>query len=213
MRIIRLLHKWTGLIIGLFFMLSCLSGLVIGFGKLIDSYAPIFKLAKHLHKNMYCGAIGGRIIAIATLIALIEILTGYILWGRQTIALSRSYKRNGRNPRMSLWKNLNFRFPNKLTGWHIAGGFWSGIPLLIIILTCLTWCFGWYNDIVYSLFDSGSSGSWDSNLFHTLHNLHVGNWGGKSSRILWLLAVGLGASLPVTGFLLFFRRLSGKKKH
>lgn len=211
MRIIRLIHKWTGLVIGLFFISSCLSGLIIVFGKIINSYSPIFKLAKQLHINMFCGETGEKIIGIATLCALIEILTGYILWGKTTIAMARSYRKKRMNPLKSLKKNISFVFPNKLTGWHSAGGFWSGIPLMIMILTCLTWCFGWYSEIVYSLFGFMDTGSWDNNLFHTLHKLHVGNWCGTFSRILWLLAVALGASLPITGLILFIRHLPRRK--
>ena len=145
MRVIRFIHKWTGLAIGLFFMLSCLSGLIIVLGKIINSYAPFFKWAKELHISLFCGEIGERIIGIATLCALIEIITGYILWGKRTISLAHSLSKRDRSPWGSLKKNLGFTFPDPLTGLHNAGGFWSGIPLLIMILTSLTWCFGWYS--------------------------------------------------------------------
>ena len=212
MRIIRFIHKWTGLIIGLFFVLSCLSGFIIVLGKIIDSYAPIFKCAKQLHTNLFCGEIGENIIGWSTLFALIEIITGYILWGKRTIAMARSHKKMCRNPWVGVKRNLSFSFPTRLTGWHNAGGFWSGLPLLIMILTSLTWCFGWYSEIVYFLFEAKDSSSWDNNLFHTLHSLHVGSWGDLFSRLLWFVAVGIGASLPITGTMLFIQRLSGKRK-
>lgn len=98
-----------------------------------------------------------------------------------------------------------------MSGLHNGAGFWSGIPLLIMILTGLTWCFGWYNDIVYALFDSADSGGWENNLFHTLHALHVGSWKGIFSRLLWFVAVLLGGSLPVTGLMIYLKK--SKKRH
>lgn len=44
-------------------------------------------------------------------------------------------------------------------------------------------------------------------------SVHVGNWGGLTTRILWFLAALLGASLPLTGYYLWIRRLLRKNKH
>ncbi|MBD5201470.1 MAG: PepSY domain-containing protein [Bacteroidales bacterium] len=208
---IRLIHRWTGLLIGLFFLISCLSGLLIVFGKLIGSYAPIFKLATKLHTHLFAGSFGREIIGVATLLAIPEILTGYWLWGKQTLALARSSRKRGERGYSALAKMAGFKFPNWCMGVHNGAGFWSGLPLLIMILTGLTWCFGWYGEIVYALFDSADSGGWESNLFHTLHALHVGSWKGWFSRLLWLVAVTLGASLPVSGLLIYLKK-SRKRK-
>ena len=157
MRTIRLIHKWTGLLIGLFFLFSCLSGAVILIGKLTGSYAPFFAWAKRFHTTLCLGAVGRRIIAIATLLALVEVLTGYLLWGQRTRALARS--------RGSIWaalpKTLGFTFPNLRLGFHSAAGFWAGIPLLVMILTALPGACPW-------LHLPGN--------FHTLRALHSGAW-------------------------------------
>ncbi|MDE6295903.1 MAG: PepSY domain-containing protein [Muribaculaceae bacterium] len=211
MRIIRLIHRWTGLVIGLFFIFSCLSGLIIVFGKIIGSYSPIFKVARQCHTDLYLGNTGEEIIAIATLLAVVEIITGYILWFQRTIKMGRGLRIKHQNPLIALKKNLNFSFPNKLSGFHSAGGFWSGIPLLLMAMTALTWCFGWYSDIVYSLFESDNTGDWNNNLYHTLHALHVGSWEDMFSRLLWLVAVAIGISLPVTGLLLYLHRHHRRK--
>ena len=201
MRTIRFIHKWTGLVIGLFFLFLCLSGLLIVAGKLAGSYAPIFKWAKQFHTTLLMGETGEKIVAIATLLAIQEIITGYILWAKRTVALSRST----RNPWSAIRKNVGFTFPNPLLGLHNAGGFWCGIPVMIMILTSLTWCFGWYSDAIYALFDS-------PNLFHTLHALHTGSWQGNYSRILWLAATALATTLPLTGLLLTLRHRNKTKK-
>lgn len=200
MRTIRLIHKWTGLLIGLFFLFSCLSGLMIVIGKIIGSYAPFFKWTKEFHTTLFLGDTGEKIIAIATLLALMEIVTGYLLWIRRTVALAHSSKNHWR----AIKRNIGFTFPNLLSGTHNAGGFWCGIPVLLMILTSLTWCFGWYSDIIYALFDAPS-------LFHTLHALHTGSWEGNFSRVLWLAATALAATLPITGLLLTLRHRKRKR--
>jgi uncharacterized iron-regulated membrane protein len=39
-----------------------------------------------------------------------------------------------------------------------------------------------------------------------LFSLHVGSWGGITTRIMWLLASLIGATLPLTGYYLWFKR-------
>lgn len=46
-----------------------------------------------------------------------------------------------------------------------------------------------------------------------IYSLHVGNWGGVPSRILTVLASLIGASLPLTGYYLWLKRLRRKKQH
>ena len=45
-----------------------------------------------------------------------------------------------------------------------------------------------------------------------IYSLHVGSWGGIATRILWLLAALLGATLPLTGYYLWIRRLLRERK-
>ena len=44
-----------------------------------------------------------------------------------------------------------------------------------------------------------------------IYAIHVGNFGGYLTRILWFLAAMLGASLPLTGYYLWFKRRFNKK--
>ena len=206
MRVIRLIHRWTGLIIGLFFFISCLSGLLIVVGKIIGSYAPIFKFATRLHLTLFLNKAGHDIIGIATLLALVEIVTGYWIWGKMTASWVKSMRKKGQSGLAAVGKVIGFRFPNPISGLHNGAGLWGGLPLLIMILTGLTWSFGWYSEIVYALFDTGASGSQNNNLFHTLHALHVGSWEGLFSRLLWAAATLAGATLPVTGLMIYLRR-------
>lgn len=45
-----------------------------------------------------------------------------------------------------------------------------------------------------------------------IYSVHVGSFGGLFTRILWFLAALLGASLPLTGYYLWLRRLSRKHR-
>lgn len=42
--------------------------------------------------------------------------------------------------------------------------------------------------------------------------IHVGSWGGLFTQILWFVAALVGAALPVTGYVLYFKRRSTRKR-
>lgn len=45
-----------------------------------------------------------------------------------------------------------------------------------------------------------------------VRTIHVGSWGGVVSKVLYFLAALLGATLPLTGYYFWIKRLYGKKK-
>ena len=45
-----------------------------------------------------------------------------------------------------------------------------------------------------------------------IYSVHIGAWGGLTTRILAFLAALFGASLPLTGYYLFFKRKFKKRK-
>lgn len=46
-----------------------------------------------------------------------------------------------------------------------------------------------------------------------IYSVHVGNWGGLTTRLITFFAALLGASLPLTGYYLWFKRLYHRKKN
>lgn len=50
-----------------------------------------------------------------------------------------------------------------------------------------------------------------SKIRRLVYSVHVGSWGGMLTRILWFLAALLGASLPLTGYYLWIKRICRKK--
>lgn len=61
--------------------------------------------------------------------------------------------------------------------------------------------------------DYYSSADKRSKLRGLIYSLHVGNWGGITTRILWFLAALLGATLPLTGYYLWIRRKFVRAHH
>lgn len=45
-----------------------------------------------------------------------------------------------------------------------------------------------------------------------IYAIHVGNFGGYITRVLWFLAAMLGASLPLTGYYLWIKRILNRRK-
>lgn len=185
---IRKIHKWTGLVIGLFIFILCVSGAFIVIGRLTGSYGSFFGWMKKLHCTLFLGETGRMIVGLSTLLLVVEVITGYDLWLK--------FARKG------FARSLRWTKPTKRLGLHVAGGFWCGLPLLLMALTGLTWAFGWFSDLVYALFDPAGTG----NLFHSIIRLHTGGFWNTCSRIVWLAATILGASLPVTGLLITLKK-------
>ncbi|MBD5303120.1 MAG: PepSY domain-containing protein [Bacteroides sp.] len=204
MKFIRFLHRWIGLISGLIVMISCLTGVVILIGKLIGSYAPIFKWSQKLHTSLFLSDTGREIIGIATLLLIVEIITGLFIWWQVAKARIKAARLRNRSAFHGIRKSLSWNTPYAPLGLHLAGGVWCTVPLLIMALTGLTWSFGWFGSFVYSIFDPEGNGD----LFHSIVFLHTGSFWGNISRILWLVAALIASSLPLTGLLLY---LNSKK--
>lgn len=177
MKALRLTHKWIGLACGVFLFVLCASGAIVAVGNIAGTHGPLFGWCMRLHRSLLLGEAGHYIVGVATLLCVAAIVSGYVLWG----AMAR---------RSGLARSLRWTFPSRLAGLHNGAGVWAGIPLLLMALTGMTWSFGWHD-----MFD-----------FHTLIVLHTGSWLGIASRLLWIAACVLGATLSVTGLIITLRR-------
>lgn len=204
---LRFIHKWVGIVIALVFMISCFTGVMMLIPKVLGLSGPVIKGMKALHCTLFMGETGRLIIGIATLLLVIEIITGYILWGHTAKSIIRKSISNHSGWCNGLRKSLSWRFPNKLWGIHSVTGFWAGIPLLLMAVTGLTWSFSWFGDFVVSIFSSSDPDA----IWHTIHGLHVGGIGGIATRWIWIIAAFIGISIPVTGILITIKRLLHKR--
>ncbi len=110
---------------------------------------PFFQTMRKLHRWLMDApaqrgeaTVGKRVVGIATIVMVVILLTGLILWiprtgkalrNRLTVSCTKGWRR--------------FWFDS-----HVSLGFYVTLLLLIMALTGLTWSFGWYRTAVYGLF-------------------------------------------------------------
>lgn len=188
------LHKYCGLALGIIFFILCFTGGMIAIGKLVESDASIYVIMKKLHGSLMLGKFGKFIVGATTLIIVIEIITGYCLWGR----IVKTQVRRNKSILKGILKGMQWNYPTKAMGLHNLAGVLGGVPLLIMVFTGLTWSFDWANQLAMMLFNNLGG-----DLSGTIAKLHVGSWSRDISRVIWILAVALGASLPISGLIAY----------
>lgn len=162
---------------------------------------PFFRIMFRLHRWLMDsrpqdgGVFWGKmIVGVSTLLMVIITIIGVLIWIPKNI------------------KTLKTRLViNVRKGWrrfcydlHVAGGIYVALLLLVMALTGLTWSFEWYREGFNYLFGEVMTR-------RLIYSIHVGNWGGIITRVLWFLAAIIGAMLPLTGYYLFFKRKFGKR--
>ena len=135
------------------------------------------------------GSVGKLIVGISTVAALLIVITGLMLWWPKSKSMLKS--------------RLTVKCNNLSTfcyTFHAAGGFYISIFLLVIILTGLTWSFGWYKDFLTMIIGDIPS----------FKPIHTCTWLGIFGKTLWFIVAIVGASLPVTGTYLWLKRRKTK---
>lgn len=120
------------------------SGEVLGQPERLGFFRTMFRLHRWLmDSNPGDGSIfwGKMIVGISTLLMVIIILTGVVIW------LPKHLKSLGARLTIKL-RNGRHRL---LYDLHVAGGFYATALLLVMALTGLTWSFSWYRDGLYSV--------------------------------------------------------------
>ena len=172
-------------------------------GEILGRYErlPFFQTMFRLHRwllgsrpadgGIYWGKL---VVGVSTLLFVFVLLTGLLLWWPRTKkALCNSLK-----------ITLRHGWPRFWYGWHVAGGMYALLLLLLMALTGLSWSFGWYREWVYGLLGTDAR--------PLVRALHLGTWGGMATRVLYFLAALIGATLPITGYYLWIRRLRRKRR-
>ena len=142
---------------------------------------------------------GKAIIGITTMAMVVILISGVILW----------IPRNRKALKNRLGVSLNKGWKRFLYDSHVTVGFYCTAFLLIMALTGLTWSFDWYRTAAYSLFGADTDAGTLRRLFYTLH---TGSWGGIVTKILYFIAALCGGILPLSGYWLWWRRKSLKKR-
>lgn len=165
---------------------------------------------------------GKLIVGISTIAMVIILLTGLLMW------LTNRKKPLAKSLTVSFTKG----WPRFLHDLHVAGGIYASLFLLAIALTGLTWSFSWYRNAAYGLFgakvevretprqtvgkDAGQTvdraADRNAKVRTAFYSIHTGKWGGWVTKIIYFLAALLGATLPLTGYYLWIKRLVKKNK-
>lgn len=121
------------------------SGQITGKYERIGFFSTMFKLHRWLldSANPHGDGvkIGKTLVGISTLIFVIALITGVIIWWpRARKNLRRSLSISFSNGWKGFWKGL-----------HVAGGMYALIFVLAMALTGLTWSFDWYRSAFYAV--------------------------------------------------------------
>ena len=226
-KVLLKLHLWLSLPLGVIIILICLSGATLVFkneirnalempkviaphaksvkvaysvkagdeekvgktiGKFSSKDAPygtttkrdFFSYVTKFHTSLMMGPVGKLIITYTTLLFIL--ISGiFVLLPKDRKQLCQCFKVE--------WNKGSRR---RLFDLHVSLGWCALLWLLLLSVTGLG--FG------LKLVPKGTE------LMRLFHELHIGSWGGMLTKIITFVVSLIGASLPITGYLLYFRR-------
>ncbi len=191
---LRSVHLWLTIPFCLLISLICFTGAALVFEEEITALVaptatarlPFFAAMSHLHKSLMQPCPEA-----ADAIWWGKIIVGITIIALIALLLTGIYLW-WPTKRVRIAASSSRRF---LFDLHNSLGILATIFLLIMGLTGLTWTFEWFQ-LPFSR--------------PTIASLHFGTYWGLTSRILHFLAALIGASLPITGLLIYLRRLRKK---
>ena len=228
-KVLLKLHLWLSLPLGVIIILICLSGATLVFkneirnalempkviaphaksvkvaysvkagdeervgktvGKFSSKDAPygtttkrdFFSYVTKFHTSLMMGHVGKLIITYTTLLFIFILISGiFVLLPKDRKQLCQRFKVE--------WNKGSRR---RLFDLHVSLGWWALLWLLLLAVTG--------SGFGLKLVPKGTE--W----MRLFHELHIGLWGGMLTKIITFVVSLIGASLPITGYLLYFRR-------
>lgn len=226
-KILLKIHLWLSLPLGVIIMLICLSGATLVFKNEIrnalgmprvvaphakgdkggktdnaikgkDAFktespakdAPygtttkrdFFSYVTKFHTGLMMGPVGKLIVTYTTLLFVFILISGIFVF----------LPKNGKQLCQRFKVEWGKGSKRRLFDLHVSLGWWTILWLLLLAVTGLG--FG------LKLVPKGTE------MMQVFHQLHIGSWGGMITKIITFVVSLIGASLPVTGYLLYFRR-------
>ena len=203
------LHLWLSVPLGVLITLICLSGAILVFKSEIRSalgmpavasphttiqtpathgkHAPtrqrdFFSHVTRFHTSLFLGPVGRTIVTYTTVAFVVILLSGiYIYWPRD----ARQWRQ-----RLTIATGKGHR--RLFYDLHVSLGFYVIIWLTLLALTGMA--FGLH------LLPKGSEA------IKVFHEIHVGKWGGIVTKAITCAVSLVGASLPLTGYWLYFKK-------
>ncbi len=141
-----------------------------------------FSYVTKFHTGLLIGSVGKLIVTYTTLFFVLILLSGIFIF----------LPSNGKQLRQRFKVEWGKGAKRRLFDLHVSLGWWTLLWLLLLAVTGLG--FG------LKLVPKGTE------MMQLFHELHIGSWGGMLTKIITFVVSLIGASLPVTGYLLYFRR-------
>lgn len=141
-----------------------------------------FSYVTKFHTGLMIGKSGKLIVTYTTLVFVVILISGVCI----------CLPKNGRQlkQRFAIAHSKGTR--RLLYDLHVSLGWWTILWLLLLAVTGVA--FG------LKLIPRGSE------LMTIFHQLHIGAWGGITTKIITFIASLVGASLPITGYWLYFKK-------
>lgn len=106
--------------------------------------SEFFRMSFELHRWLLAGDTGKLIVGVSTLLFLVIILSGVVVWWPKTRRMLRArltvQRRAG-------WKRVNHDL-------HVSLGIYTAVALFVMAFTGLAWSFEWFNDGIYKITNS-----------------------------------------------------------
>lgn len=204
-KVVSRLHLCLGLISGIVVFIVCITASLYVFRteitRLLTSQMNIkitdidniFDFIIRGHQYIWLPVEYGRhLVGYSVLLFLISLITGIIMW----------------RPRHWHWKKLRIKRSLKghrfILQFHTLFAIYFIIPLILLCFTGLIYSFDWFRNIIYA-----------EAYMDYVGNIHRGRFWGFIGQIIMFLASLIGASLPVTGYILWWKkkRLKAGYKH
>lgn len=197
----RNIHVWLSLPAGLLISIICLTGAILVFKDELLAWmgyesikgSPLMWVMKLHRWLMDDTRTWGKVtVGVSTLFFIFILISGLAVywprkWKKSRLTL---HTRKGKN--------------RLLFDLHAVLGLYAALILLICALTGLMWSFQWYRDAIGFLFDTEIKRG--APIWIVIRALHFGNFAGLFSKILYFLAALVGASLPVTGYWMYWKK-------
>lgn len=140
-----------------------------------------FTYTARLHKSLFAGKVGKYIVTYVTIFFIVILLSGvWIVWPKNRQQWRQRFTIATGKGRRKLWFDL-----------HTSLGYWVVLWLVVLALTGVA--FGLH------LLPRGE-------MMRLFHAIHVGSWGGIVTKILTFIVCVVGATLPLTGYYIYFKK-------
>lgn len=160
-----------------------------GTGHDTTTKRDFFSYVTRFHTSFYLGTTGRLVVTYVTLLFVLILASGLWIWW------PRSRRQWAAHLKVATGKGVR----RLLYDLHANLGFYVTLWLLLLALTGAA--FGLH------LLPRGSEA------IRIAHELHVGKWGGMVTKVITFVVSLIGASLPITGYWLYFKKRCAKRRH